>query len=97
MINVKQTYLQKPIDSVAGDAYSSSQAATHQRTTEQGEMNTDSKPRRVRARITRTVIELAIVTLDKHGCVDEFIETLDEIETAEIDLRSVDSVISYHD
>lgn len=60
-------------------------------------MNTDSKPRRVRARITRTVIELAIVTLDKHGCVDEFIETLDEIETAEIDLRSVDSVISYHD
>lgn len=38
MLNVKQTYLQKPIDSVAGDAYSSSQAETHQRTTEQDEM-----------------------------------------------------------
>lgn len=60
-------------------------------------MSADPKPRLVRARITRTVTELAIVTLDKHGCVDEFIETLDEIETVEIDLRSVDSVISYHD
>ena len=57
----------------------------------------DQKPRRVRARITRVVTELAVVTLNRNGCLEEFIETLDEIETVEIELRSVDSVISYHD
>ena len=60
-------------------------------------MSDNAKPRRVRARVTRTVTELAIVTLDRHGNIDEFIETLDEIECVEIELRSVDSVISYHD
>ena len=57
----------------------------------------DQKPRRVRARITRVVTELAVVTLNRNGCLEEFIETLDEIETVEIELRSVDCVISYHD
>lgn len=60
-------------------------------------MSDNAKPRRVRARVTRTVTELAIVTLDRHGNIDEFIETLDEIECVDIEFRSVDSVISYHD
>lgn len=60
-------------------------------------MSDNAKPRRVRARVTRTVTEMAIVTLDRHGNIDELIETLDEIECVDIELRSVDRVISYHD
>ncbi|MGN8278320.1 hypothetical protein [Pseudomonas sp. SMN5] len=60
-------------------------------------MSDTSNPRRVRARVSRIVTELAIVTLDRHGNVDEFVESLDEIESADIELLSIDSVISYHD
>lgn len=55
------------------------------------------KPRQVRARITRVVTELAVVKLDRGGSIEELIEVIEEIETVEIDLRSIDSVMNYHD
>mgnify|MGYP003640002926 CR=1 FL=1 len=55
------------------------------------------KPRRVKARITRTVTEYATVTLDKHGAIDELLETHEELFFDDINLIDVRSVISVHD
>ena len=61
-------------------------------------MNTERKPKRVKAKITRIVTEWAIVTLDRHGNVDEFEETIEELECHEVtDLHSIMSVLSEHD
>lgn len=58
-------------------------------------MSDDAKPRRVRARITRVVTELAIVVLDRQGNVEEFEETIEEYECGEIlELHDIRSVIS---
>lgn len=60
-------------------------------------MSDTAKPRRVKAKITRVVTEWAIVLLDRDGSVDEFEETLDEIECGEVlELHSIDSVLSTH-
>lgn len=59
--------------------------------------NTNAKPRRVTAKITRVVTEWAVVTLDRAGNVEEFIETIDEIECGEVlELHSIRSVMSVH-
>jgi hypothetical protein len=55
------------------------------------------KPKRVKARITRTVTEYATVTLDKHGAIDELLETHEELFSDDINLIDVRSVISVHD
>lgn len=55
------------------------------------------KPRRVTAVVTRTVTELATVTLTRHGEFDEYIETLDEIELLDIEVKSIRTVLSEHD
>ena len=55
------------------------------------------KPKRVNAIVTRTVTELATVTLTRHGEIDEYIETLDEIETLDIEMKSIRTVITEHD
>ncbi|MBA6133268.1 hypothetical protein [Pseudomonas juntendi] len=58
----------------------------------------DQKPRRVKAKITRTVTELAIITLDRQGNVDEYIEHLEELECGEIsEVHAVHNVLSWHD
>lgn len=58
----------------------------------------EQKPRRVTAKITRVVTEIAIITLDRHGNVDEYIECVEELECSDItDLHSVHSVLSWHD
>ena len=60
-------------------------------------MNNEAKPRRVKAKITRTVTEWAIVTLDRQGNVDEYVEHLEEIEHVEVtDLHRIDHVFSVH-
>ena len=41
-------------------------------------MITDQKPKRVKAKITRLVTEWAIVTLDRHGNLDEYVEHVEE-------------------
>lgn len=58
----------------------------------------DPKPRRVKAKITRIVTEWAIVTLDRQGDIDEYIEQCEELECGEItELHSIDRVLSFHD
>ncbi|GFZ72960.1 Uncharacterized protein ALO70_02002 [Pseudomonas amygdali pv. eriobotryae] len=58
----------------------------------------EQKPRRVKAKITRVVTEIAIITLDRHGNVDEYIEHVEELECGDItDLHAVHSVLSWHD
>jgi predicted transcriptional regulator len=53
-------------------------------------------PKKVKAKITRTVVETAIVTLDKHGNVDEFVETFEELDHEVTDVMDIISVISFH-
>jgi len=61
-------------------------------------MSDSIKPRRVKAKITRTVVEWAIVDLDRNGNLSEFVETIEEIEHIDVmELHSIDRVISYHD
>ena len=55
-------------------------------------MITDQKPKRVKAKITRLVTEWAIVTLDRHGNLDEYVEHVDVME-----LHIIHSVLSEHD
>lgn len=58
-------------------------------------MNDNFKPRRVKAKITRVVTEWAIVILDRDGCVEEFEETIEEIECGDVlELHSIQTVMS---
>lgn len=60
-------------------------------------MSNEAKPRRVNAKITRTVTEWAIVVLDRDGNVEEFEETIEEIECGDVlELHSIRSVLSVH-
>lgn len=52
-------------------------------------------PRKAKATVIRTVKETAFVYLDRHGNIEDF-ETLDEIETVDIELGNIHSVISEH-
>jgi hypothetical protein len=56
-------------------------------------MNTQ-KPRKVKAKITRVVTEVAIVYLDNDGAVEEFEETIDELDCEVTELHSIISVIT---
>ena len=61
-------------------------------------MSDSIKPRRVKAKITRTVVEWAIIDLDRNGNLSEFVETIEEIEHIDVmELHGIDRVISYHD
>jgi hypothetical protein len=61
-------------------------------------MDNERKPRRVKAKITRTVTELAIVTLDRNGNISEFEETIEELEHVDVmEVHSIRDVLSYHD
>ena len=56
----------------------------------------DVKPRRVKARITRTVTEVAMVLLDKDGNIEEFEETHEELFSENEELIDIRAVISVH-
>ena len=56
----------------------------------------DIKPRRVKARITRTVTEVAIVLLDKNGFIEEFEETHEELFSENEELIDIREVLSEH-
>ncbi|MBK5407405.1 hypothetical protein JFU58_02475 [Pseudomonas sp. TH34] len=61
-------------------------------------MSDSAKPRRVKAKITRLVTEWAIVTLDRNGNLDEFVETIEELEHIDVmEVHSIGRVISNHD
>jgi hypothetical protein len=66
--------------------------------TTEGKTMQEQKPRRVKAKITRVVTEIAIITLDRQGNVDEYIELVEELECGEIsEVHDVHTVLSYHD
>ncbi len=56
----------------------------------------DIKPRRVKARITRTVTEVAIVLLDKNGFIEEFEEAHEELFSDNEELIDIREVLSEH-
>lgn len=61
-------------------------------------MSDTAKPRRVKAKITRTVTEWAIVTLDRNGNLEGFEETIEELEHIDVmEVHSIDRVISCYD
>lgn len=58
----------------------------------------DRKPCRVKAKITRNVTEIAVVTLDRQGNVLEYIEHIEELECGEIhELHHIQTVLSEYD
>jgi len=56
----------------------------------------DPKPRRVKAKITRTVTEIAIVLLDTDGNVEEVEDVYEEIDYEVTDLHDIRTVLSVH-
>ena len=58
--------------------------------------NSDAKPRRVKAKITRTVTEVAIVTLDRDGNVEEVEEVMEEFDYDVTEIHSIQTVLSVH-
>ena len=56
----------------------------------------EPKPRRVKAKITRSVTEIAIVLLDSDGLIEEFEETHEELESDDYEIISIHSVLSVH-
>jgi len=56
----------------------------------------DPKPRRVKAKITRTVTEIAIVLLDRDGNVEEYEEMHEELDMHDIEVHDIRAVLSVH-
>ena len=54
------------------------------------------KPRRVKAKITRSITEIVICTLDRYGCVEEVEDVLEELDYEVIDVHAIQSVLSVH-
>lgn len=59
-------------------------------------MNDSPKPRTVKAEINRIVTEIAVVNLDRDGCVEELIESLEEIDCGDMEVINIISVRSFH-
>lgn len=55
------------------------------------------KPRRVVAKVTRTITEIAVITLTRSGEFDEYIEHIEELEMHDIEVENIRSIISEHD
>ena len=55
-----------------------------------------SKPRKVKAKITRVVTEIAIVYLDRDGVVEEYGESCEELETDVTEIHDIRTVLSVH-
>jgi hypothetical protein len=54
------------------------------------------KPRRVIAKITRTVTEKAVVTLDRDGCIEEVEDIHEEFDWEDGEVLSTYSILSVH-
>jgi len=55
-----------------------------------------AKPRRVKAKISRTVTEIAIVLLDKDGMIEEVEEVHEELDFDNAEVHSIHSILSIH-
>lgn len=53
-----------------------------------------STPRKVTAKITRTVTEIAIVTLDRDGAIETIDDIREELDSCDEDVLSIISVIT---
>ncbi len=56
----------------------------------------NTKPRRVRAKITRQVTEIATILLDKDGNVEEYGDLIEELDYEDVDIISIHSILSVH-
>lgn len=56
----------------------------------------NAKPRRVKAKITRTVTEIAIVLLDRAGNVEDVEDVHDELDYDDVELCDIRTVLSVH-
>ena len=56
----------------------------------------DAKPRKVKARIIRTVTEVATVYLDKDGNIEEYEEMHEELFCDDMNLIDIRTVLSVH-
>jgi hypothetical protein len=56
----------------------------------------DPKPRRVKAKITRTVTEIAIILLSRNGEVEEYEEQHEELDSEVEEVIEIRSVLSVH-
>lgn len=54
------------------------------------------KPRRVKAKISRTVTEIAIVLLDKDGNLEEVEETMDELDWEDGEVLDIRTILTEH-
>jgi len=54
------------------------------------------KPRKAKVKLTRTVTEIAIVILDRDGCVEEVDEVLDELDFDDCEVHEIRDVLSVH-
>lgn len=54
------------------------------------------KPRRAKVKLTRTVEEIAIVLLDRDGCIEEIEEVHEVLDYWDVEPRDILSVLSVH-
>lgn len=54
------------------------------------------KPRKVKAKITRIVTEIATVYLNRDGTVDEYEECHEELESEVTEVHRILSILSVH-
>ena len=54
----------------------------------------ENKPKRVKAKITRTVTEIARVVLNQDGTIDEVIEVCEELDRDDVDVIIIIDVLS---
>lgn len=55
------------------------------------------KPRRVKAKIVRTVTEISIVILDKDGCIEEVEDVCETLDFDDSDVLEIITVLTIHD
>jgi hypothetical protein len=56
----------------------------------------NAKPRKVKAKITRVVTEIALVYLDANGVVDEYHSSCEELDSEVTEIHGIHTVLSVH-
>lgn len=54
------------------------------------------KPRKIKAKISRTVVEIATVILDRHGDIVEIVDIHDELEFDDVEVITTIEVFDTH-
>lgn len=54
------------------------------------------KPRRAKVKLTRVVTEIAIVTLDRDGNIEEIEDIHEELDWCDADCLDIRSILSVH-